>query len=856
MNRLRVLPLLCCLIAAPVVSQEGLHAKWEHLGALPSEPGGEGGSGLRLHLENRGRKPLPERGWSIFVSSGPVLHAASGSPFTIENLGGDFHRLRPTATFKGLPPGKVEVLTFSTRSTMGNISAAPSGAYLVEDRRPARCFPLTGEVVQPFAPSGSREKRAAEREAADRFDRNAAVTDFPLQDLPPVFPTPAFLLRGIGEVRFSAMPRITAPPGLASEARLLASYLQPCFKGPTSRKGMGIQLEVGDVDGMPGDEAYLLAIDPQDGIRIRGRSAAGVFYGIQTLRGLLPPGPDPAGLSLKALTVKDAPRFGYRGLHLDVARNFQPKASVFRVLDLMARYKLNAFHFHLTEDEGWRLEIRGLPELTSVGGRRGHTLTGDQCLPPAYGSGPQTDRPFGSGFFTRQDYQEILRYAQRLHIEVIPELEMPGHARAAIKAMEARYRTLLKQGDRTAAERFRLVEAEDTSTYTSAQNFHDNVMNPALPATYAFISKVVAEVVALHREAGVPLKHLHMGGDEVPTGVWQRSPRVQALLKERGWPSVDALWPMFYQRVEELLRPHGIPISGWEEIALRKIQSSGQTVQEPNPAFAARGWRTYVWNNVPGWGNEDLAYQLANAGYQVVLCPVTNLYFDLAATPEPEERGLRWGGFVDVDKPFDFIPLDYYRSTRQDHLGRPLDLKVFDGKARLTAEGRTHILGLQGCLWSETLTEDGTLDHMLVPKLLGLAERAWAPDPPWATEMNAVEARRLHQDDWSRFLNILGKRELPRLAQEHPSVRFRIPAPGLKVADGRVRANIQFPGMTLRYTLDGTEPSEGSLVLSGDLPALGTVKVAAFDAVGRKGPTVTAESHRAEPTSTLKPAAR
>ena len=143
----------------------------------------------------------------------------------------------------------------------------------------------------------------------------------------------------------------------------------------------------------------------------------------------------------------DAPRFGYRGFMLDVARNFQPKASVLRTLDLLARYKLNKFHFHLTEDEGWRLEIPSLPELTSVGARRGHTLDSSAFLPPAWGSGPLVDRPWGSGFYSRADYAEILRYAAARHIEVIPELEMPGHARAAIKAMEARQRALLKAGD-------------------------------------------------------------------------------------------------------------------------------------------------------------------------------------------------------------------------------------------------------------------------------------------------------------------------------------------------------------------------------------------------------------------------
>ena len=196
-------------------------------------------------------------------------------------------------------------------------------------------------------------------------------------------------------------------------------------------------------------------VDPQ-GVRIVGASPAGVFYGLQSLRSLLP-APTPAkGLVLPALAVVDAPRFGYRGFMLDVARNFQPKPLVLRTLDLLARYKINVFHFHLTEDEGWRLEIPSLPELTAVGARRGHTLDSSRFLPPAWGSGPDVDRPWGSGFYTRADYIEILRYAAARHIEVIPELEMPGHARAAVKAMEARFRERSAAGDAEGARRYLL----------------------------------------------------------------------------------------------------------------------------------------------------------------------------------------------------------------------------------------------------------------------------------------------------------------------------------------------------------------------------------------------------------------
>jgi hexosaminidase len=835
MTTLRLL--LCCYLQIPLLSQVDIHATWQQMEPLPCLQDEAQGLHLQLRLENRGQRPLPAAGWSLFFSCAHGLKAMAGSPFTLENLGGDFQRVRPGVSFKATAPGQATVLDFWMSAQGANRSAVPAGLYLVDDRKPARGFIVPVDAV-PF--SAQAAVPGVDRATLARFEQNASIPDLPEQAIPPVFPTPASLSKEPGDLHLQTMPRIRASHGLESEARLLTSYLAPYLRFRGGEPAPDIRLEIGEVAGLPGPEAYELSIQPGQGIRLRGATAAGVFYGLQTLRGLLPVAPGGTDLHLPAVTVKDAPRFAYRGLHLDVARNFQPKTSVFRVLELMARYKLNTFHFHLTDDEGWRLEIRGLPELTAVGGVRGHTLSAERWLPPAYGSGPRTDSRFGTGFFTRADYIQILQYAQRLHIEVIPELEMPGHARAALKAMEARYRSLVRRGEKDEAERYRLVEPGDTSRYVSAQNYHDNVMNPALPATHAFIAKVVAEVVALHREAGVPLKHLHMGGDEVPAGVWEQSPAVQAYLKTRGWSTVNALWPEFYDRVDGLLRQFGLPLSGWEEIALKKVQSGGKTSQEVNTAFGTRGWRAYVWNNVPGWGNEDLAYQLANAGFSVVLCPVTNLYFDLAATPDPEEWGLRWGGILDVDKPFDFIPLDYYRSTHQDHLGQPLDPAVFAGKVRLSDAGRKNIVGIQGCLWSETLTEDGRLEFMLTPKLLGLAERAWAPDPAWATDTDSPHAEALRHEDWSRFLNRLGKQELPRLALEQVPFRFRIPAPGLKIAMGQVLGNCQFPGLLLRYTTDGSEPTAHSPIFPGTLPAVGVVRVAAFDAVGRKGPTAAA----------------
>ena len=834
------LPAVALALAASTVgAQTSLHLRWELKDDVFRGADDPGASRVALTLTNRDARPLSARGWAIYFSAmhEPIPGTVRGG-VAIENVTGDLQRMVPGADFPGLAPGQSVELEYLT-SLLTNGSFAPVGPYLVFDDDPGRGHPLS-YVAAPFErpPQPGRDPRVITPQV--QFDLDAATRDIPVEALPPVFPTPVSLERRAGRLSLAAPPAITASPGLQAEAGIVTDSLRPFFPKTATKAGptaSTLRLETGKVDGQDSPEAYELVVDPAAGIRILGNSPAGVFYGVQSLRSLLPATPTGKGVSLPALRVVDAPRFGYRGFFLDVARNFQPKSAVLRVLDLMARYKLNVFHFHLTDDEGWRLEIPSLPELTSVGARRGHTLDSSLFLPPAWGSGPDVDRPYGSGFFTRADYAEILKYAAARHIEVIPELEMPGHARAAIKAMEARFRSLQAKGDAEGAGRFRLSDPEDRSIYTSAQLYHDNVMNPALPSTYAFVERVVQDLVTLHREAGVPLRNLHMGGDEVPGGVWQGSPAVQAYLKEHGLGSVDELWYVFYGRVAEILKPYGIPLSGWEEIGLRATRLDGRPKMIPNPEFAARGWRAYVWNNVPGSGAEDLAYRLANGGYQVVLCPVTNLYFDLAWNQNPEETGLDWGGYVDLKKPFEFIPFDYYRNVRLDRLGNPVDPAAFVGKDHLTDYGRSNVIGIQGNLWSETLNADGRLDTKLVPKLLGLAERAWAGDPDWARERDDAKSEALFRDAWSVFVNVVGKVELPRLDRELPAWSYRIPTPGLSVVDGQVRCSLGIPGFVLRYTTDGSEPTAKSPEVRGGVPLARGVRVAAFDTAGRKGHT-------------------
>ena len=212
----------------------------------------------------------------------------------------------------------------------------------------------------------------------------------------------------------------------------------------------------------------------------------------------------------------------------------------------------------------------------------------------------------------------------------------------------------------------------------------------------------------------------------------------------------------------------------------------------------------YVWNNVCGWGREDAAYRLANAGFDVVLCDATNLYFDLACEKDPLERGYYWAGFVDTRAPFEFVPLDFFKNACQTPMGQPLREDTFADRVRLTPEGKSHILGLQGELWSENIRSEENLDYTAFPRLIALAERAWSKSPKWASVDDSKMRMREMERDWNEFANRLGQRELPRLDYLDGGIGYRLPPPGAIVKDGLLQANTELPGLEIRYTTDGS----------------------------------------------------
>ncbi len=823
---------------SPAFPANGLKVKWE---VVENGYQGKPQTLSTFTFINKTKQAFPASGWAFFFTFVRYVSPGdAGNGIAVEHVNGPLVKFKPKAGFKGIAPGDSLKINIVSVAWVTAITDGPEGPYLVWDQQPAKGYAIADYAVVPPTTAKQLRRTAADQHpqttAAEIYQRNARIKDIPAEQLPKILPTPAVYQEKPGAFTLNAATVIAYHSDFKQEAEFLSSVLSGALGKPVravaGNEG-GIHLEK-SADTAVG--AYHLT-GGSNGYVIASGNAAGIFYGIQSLRSLLPAAKNNA-ISIPLVEVKDRPRFGFRSLMLDVARNFQSKQQVMKVIDLMALYKLNVLHLHMSDDEGWRVEIAGLPELTAVGGRRAHGVNELEALQPSYGSGPDVVNTLGSGFYTRADYIEILRFARQRHIKVIPEIEMPGHARAAIKSMDARYDRLMKAGKTAEANEYRLSDPDDQSTYRSVQEWKDNVINPSLPSAYKFMEKVVDELVAMHREAGAPLDIIHMGGDETPAGVWEKSPVCQALIAKEKMSGAGDLWYYFYDKIARIVNQRGLQLYGWEEAGMRKTRRDGRDVMIANPDFGNRNFQLDVWNNVMGGGMEDLTYRLANAGYKVVLSGVSNYYFDMAYVKDYYEPGFYWGGYVDIDKPFYFIPFDLYKNAKEDDQGRPLPPGTFTGKDRLTEYGQGNIAGVQAALWSETVKTPAQQEYQLLPKLLGMAERAWAPNPAWALEKDEAAAGRLYQEAWSNFINVVAKRELPRLARLNGGYLYRIPTAGAIVENGKVLANVQLPGMVIRYTTDGKEPTAKSPAYTAPLAATGAVRFRVFDSAGRGGRTI------------------
>ena len=793
---------------------------------------------------NTGRAPIGAKDWRLYFNQKTLLPLppADSAKGLVEHHNGDFYRFVPGEQFVLLPGDTLEV-EYGCRGHIIKEGDAPTGVYLaLENADRPLLVPINTFKIEPFTDYDRLFPGFAGTIPTPKTEyvRNAALRLLPEDRVGPVIPTPVRCVRENRWVELSQLTAVYYCEGLEAEADYLVETFGRLF-------GRNLSKKVGQGDGSPAvilktaetavngvtKEAYCLQVSPSQGVIISAGDAAGVFYGITTLLALISNESAQAALRAPAVEIYDAPRFHFRGFLLDVARHFPKKEAVFKLIDLLAFYKINTLNLRLTDDEGWRIEISGLPELTRVGGRRGHTLDDAEFLPPSFGSGPfpnGDDNP-GCGYFSRKDFKEIIRYARQRHIQVVPEICFPSHARAAIKAMEARYRRFMAKGDSLAAQEFRLIDPDDRSHYVSAQLYHDNVVCVALESAYRFYLKVVRDILAMYREAGVELPFWHSGGDEVPEGAWSESPACRKLLDEH--PEIGGtgrLHAYFFNRLLEMLEAYDLHVGGWEEAVLNK-NAGGVTVDSQ---YVGRKVIAYVWDNTDG--NLDLGYRIANAGYRVVLCNVTNLYFDLAYSRDPREPGLYWGGFQDAKDPFVLFPFDVFKSVAYDDLGRDaVPEKAYGAMERLKPEHQRNILGLQAQLWTETVKNQAMMEYYLLPKLFAFAERAWAAAPEWETDPDWETRSRRIDADWNEFANRIGQRELPRLDRLFGGFNYRIPMPGAVVNDGMLSANIAFPGLTIRCATDGEDPTIDSPVYVEPIRITAPVKLAAFSTAGRRG---------------------
>ena len=429
--------------------------EWEHVTNFTGEPNVFESKFTLIH---NGGVDLNGKNWTLFfnINPRPMVSTPVPQPATVEHINGDWYKMVPKEDFSLKEGESVEVIYRGTEAIIKETDG-PLGLYFVyydANGNEEQIVEVSDYTLHPFTKPEQIHRNDEDYDpiptSSYLYKTNEKLSVLPKEKLDLIVPTPVSTQKLEGTLTLDKDFTIFYQPSLEKEAKFLKEKLLkdtgldlPLSTEAATGKAVVLQHDQLTVNGN-NSEAYYLTIDPA-GISIVGSDAAGVFYGIQSLRALIPMdnlSSKSGDITLRCKKISDAPRFGFRSLHLDIGRNFQTKETILRMLDVAAYYKINHFLFYVTEDEGWRLEIKDLPELTEVGGARKHTTSfKTSVVHPAYGSGPYANDPDknGSGYYTREDFIEILKYAQERHITIIPEVNFPGHARAAIKAMEARY---------------------------------------------------------------------------------------------------------------------------------------------------------------------------------------------------------------------------------------------------------------------------------------------------------------------------------------------------------------------------------------------------------------------------------
>lgn len=448
-----------------------------------------------------------------------------------------------------------------------------------------------------------------------------AATTFAAESGIAIIPQPQQMERRDGSFQLTPGTRIYVDFASRATGKYLAAKLRPPTSYPfnvatrilsSAPVSGGILLTTHNADPALGAEGYELTVAPNRVI-IRAPAQAGLFYGVQTLLQLLPPeifssnAVTGVNWQMPCVEIKDWPRFKWRGLMLDVSRHFYTKPEVEKLLDVMALRKINTFHWHLVDDNGWRIEIKKYPRLTSVGAWRagvGFGLASNSTT--AYGP----DGRYG-GFYTQDDIREVVAYAAARHITVVPEIEMPGHSLAALAAYP------------------QFGTGDGPFTIPLQGGVNPGIYSPAKPGTFQFLDDVLTEVFQLF-----PSPYIHIGGDEVPPGPWEQDAACQALMKREGLKTPAELESWFIKRIETFVNAHGKTLIGWSEIAHGGLAKNAVVMD---------------WI---GGGKEA-----ASAGHDVVMTPTSYCYFDYWQSRDHSTEPRAIGGFLPLQKVHSFEPI-------------------------------------------------------------------------------------------------------------------------------------------------------------------------------------------------------
>ncbi len=531
-------------------------------------------------------------------------------------------------------------------------------------------------------------------------------------------------------------------------ADFLRSYLEeqkglkiPIVKSPTAGK-KNIHLSSEATSGIP-NEGYRLDISDKK-VLLTGNDA-GMFYAVQSLIQVIGDQKS-VKISLPQVKIYDYPRFAYRGNHLDVARHYFPLDFIKKYIDLMASYKMNTFHWHLTDDQGWRLEIKKYPKLTSVGGFRNGTIIGNY---PGTGG---TDNEVYGGFYTQDEAKEIVRYATSKYITVVPEIEMPGHASAAIAAYPQL--SVFPDRDTPIGKNAPWSGSRVGKHVQQTWGVFDDVFMPS-EYTFNFLQNVLDEVIEIF-----PSKYIHIGGDECPKEYWKQSDFCQDLIKKLNLKDEHELQSYFIQRMEKYLNGKGRSIIGWDEILEGGLA--------PNAT-------------VMSWRGESGGIAAAQQNHDVIMTPASaGLYFDHKQSQQADEP-LSIGGHAPLSKVYAYDPVP----------------------SVLTADQKKHILGVQANLWTEYIESPAKAEYHLMPRLMALSEIAWTP----------VERKNFEEFESIRLAKHLARLDAQGVNFRVPTAIGQ--TTGVQEgASFEINLKIPVEGAKIYYTMDNYRPAETAALYS------------------------------------------